>query len=119
MSSRARAIKLNCLECAGGSPREVTLCHLIDCPLWPFRFGYSIKDRRFEKRMLCARRRYPDECGKICEMIRDYQENMPKSPEFEQFITLFETNTAPDKQGNSSEEEELEIEKILGIFRKK
>ena len=35
--TRGRAIKLYCFECAGDNSYEVLLCHLYDCPLWPFR----------------------------------------------------------------------------------
>lgn len=37
--NRAKAISKYCLECSGGSSKEVTLCHLFDCPLWLHRFG--------------------------------------------------------------------------------
>ena len=39
--SKGTAIKAYCRECAGGSYLEVVVCHLTDCPLWPFRTGYS------------------------------------------------------------------------------
>lgn len=118
MLSRARAIKLNCLECAGGSPREVTLCHLIDCPLWPFRFGYSVKDRRFEVRMLSAQKRYPDEFAEIREAIRQCPKNMPKSPKIEQMDALSENNAAEDTP-DSLEGEEIDIDEFFSISRKK
>lgn len=34
-----RAIRQKCLECAGDQQSEVRLCHMDDCPLWPFRMG--------------------------------------------------------------------------------
>ena len=34
-----RAIRAQCLECAGGSPNEVKLCRIERCPLWRYRFG--------------------------------------------------------------------------------
>jgi len=34
-----KAIRKNCLDCSGGSPKEVKLCHIEDCPLYQFRFG--------------------------------------------------------------------------------
>ncbi len=37
--SRAKAIRKKCLECCGGSPREVRLCAITDCPLWSYRSG--------------------------------------------------------------------------------
>ena len=38
-----KAIRLKCLECTCGSSHEVSLCHLSDCPLFPFRFGRNPK----------------------------------------------------------------------------
>ena len=37
--NRAKAIAKYCIECSNESVKEVTLCHLFDCPLWPHRFG--------------------------------------------------------------------------------
>jgi len=34
-----QAIRLNCLECGDGTPKQVRGCHIDDCPLYPFRFG--------------------------------------------------------------------------------
>ena len=36
--SPVKAIRKHCLECAGSS-KEVTLCPIQECPLYPFRFG--------------------------------------------------------------------------------
>ncbi len=42
-SSRRRspyqAIRTKCVDCSGGSYREVTLCPVVDCPLWAWRLG--------------------------------------------------------------------------------
>lgn len=35
--SKSMSIKKYCLECAGDSALEVTLCHIFDCPLWSHR----------------------------------------------------------------------------------
>lgn len=37
--SALKAIRLNCLQCSGNSSKEVKLCVMSDCPLYPFRFG--------------------------------------------------------------------------------
>ena len=37
--SRGKAIRAKCLDCCCGSPSEVARCHIVKCPLWPFRFG--------------------------------------------------------------------------------
>jgi len=34
-----KAIRANCLDCSGGSPAEVKLCGITDCPLRPYRLG--------------------------------------------------------------------------------
>jgi len=34
-----KAIRAKCLDCCGGSAREVALCEIEDCPLFPYRFG--------------------------------------------------------------------------------
>jgi hypothetical protein len=38
-----KRIREKCLECCGGSPKEVRYCPLTDCPLWPVRFGHKPK----------------------------------------------------------------------------
>jgi hypothetical protein len=37
--SPMRAIRAKCLDCSGGSKKEVELCQVKDCPLWCFRSG--------------------------------------------------------------------------------
>ena len=34
-----KSIRAKCLDCCGGSAKEVRLCPIPDCPLFPFRFG--------------------------------------------------------------------------------
>jgi len=34
-----KAIRLNCLDCCGGSRKEVRLCPVKDCTLHPYRMG--------------------------------------------------------------------------------
>jgi hypothetical protein len=41
--SPLKQIRLQCLECCGGSVKSVRLCCAIDCPLWHLRFGKSPK----------------------------------------------------------------------------
>lgn len=52
--SRTRAIKVNCFECAGDNAFEVLLCHLEDCPLWPYRTS------NHEKRLKIYLEKHPD-----------------------------------------------------------
>lgn len=56
--TKAKAIRLNCRECAGGSWGEVLCCHLMDCPLWPWRTGYSAKANEESLRKYLAK--HPD-----------------------------------------------------------
>jgi len=48
--SRITAIKKKCLEC-GGTSKEVTICHLFECPLWKYRTGDNIKSQGYKERM--------------------------------------------------------------------
>ena len=34
-----KAIRAKCLDCCVGSPKEVQLCEISDCALYPFRMG--------------------------------------------------------------------------------
>jgi len=72
--NKSQAIRLNCLDCSGDSPKEVTICHIAHCPLWPFRFGYSTKDKRYKKRMGAAKRNYPEEYKEMLKLISDGDE---------------------------------------------
>jgi len=71
--NKSQAVKCYCLECSGDSPKEVTLCHIVDCSLWPFRFGYSVKDKRYEKRIEAARRNYPEEYKDMLKLRSEIQ----------------------------------------------
>lgn len=39
-----QAIRQYCIECSGGSMKNVRDCSMADCPLWPFRFGKPGKE---------------------------------------------------------------------------
>jgi hypothetical protein len=34
-----KAIRAKCIDCSGGSTSVATECHILDCPLWPYRLG--------------------------------------------------------------------------------
>jgi hypothetical protein len=36
---RHKDLRNHCLECSGGSKRDVRGCAIINCPLWPYRMG--------------------------------------------------------------------------------
>jgi hypothetical protein len=84
------------MRCSGDSPKEVTLCHIADCHLWPYRFGFSINDKRFKKRMASARREYPAEFGEMLELVSEYLADMPNSLEKAQIRAFFEENSGSE-----------------------
>ena len=42
---KGQAIRVFCLDCAGGSAGEVHLCHSFSCPLYPYRYGTNTRRR--------------------------------------------------------------------------
>jgi len=77
---RSTAIAKKCLECSGDSFKEVTLCHIFDCPLWEYRFGNSLKSNPFHARMKRAKARHPKEIDEIIKIIKEdsnYIKNIP------------------------------------------
>ena len=42
--TRAKAIRLKCLDCCCGNTAEVRKCPAEHCPLWRYRMGKEIKD---------------------------------------------------------------------------
>lgn len=56
MLTPIRAIRQKCIDCCGGSYKEVELCHLEDCPLFPYRFGKRPEtvQRQGEQRRITA-----------------------------------------------------------------
>jgi len=49
-----KAIRSNCLECSGDNKKEVKLCQITDCPLYPFRLG---KNPNYKRRQLTEEQR--------------------------------------------------------------
>lgn len=45
--SRAKAIRLKCLDCCVYQANEVKLCVSYDCPLWRYRMGHEEKDNLY------------------------------------------------------------------------
>jgi hypothetical protein len=46
MVTPLKAIRKNCIECSGGSVKEVAMCVIPDCALYPFRFGKNPYSKR-------------------------------------------------------------------------
>lgn len=34
-----KAIRMKCLDCCSGQNKEIRLCTVINCPIYPYRFG--------------------------------------------------------------------------------
>jgi hypothetical protein len=41
-----KIVRINCIECVGGSEAEVRRCRLLHCPFWPYRMGSNPFNRR-------------------------------------------------------------------------
>jgi hypothetical protein len=39
MKTAVKSIRAYCIECGDGTYKEVRLCPIDDCPLYPYRFG--------------------------------------------------------------------------------
>ena len=46
--TRAKAIRLKCIDCCCGNMAEVRRCPSEHCPLWRYRMGKEIKDENVE-----------------------------------------------------------------------
>ena len=44
-----QAIRAKCLDCSYGEPKEVRLCPVKNCPLWPYRMGRRPAAQQDEK----------------------------------------------------------------------
>lgn len=42
--TRAKAIRLKCIDCCAGQPSEVRRCTAVKCPLFPYRMGREDKE---------------------------------------------------------------------------
>ncbi len=76
--NKAHSIRKKCLDC-GGSPKEVSVCNLVDCPLWLFRFGFSMNDQRFMLRMRKAKQNFPVEFQEMENRLTEYLKTLPNS----------------------------------------
>lgn len=86
--TKAQAIKKHCLDCSGHQAKEVTLCHLIYCPLWEFRFGNCLKNKNFNKRMQGAKKAYPKDFKEMIISMSDMPlDNV--SLEVKAFVSIF------------------------------
>ena len=66
--TKQEAIRRYCVECAGNSHKEVTLCCLVDCPLWPWRTGQHLSSKVYVDRIAAALRKYPDDVAELINL---------------------------------------------------
>jgi len=77
----SKRITMKCFGCAG-TAKEVTLCHLFDCPLWANRFGYSMKSKRYAERMKKAEKYYENDIKEFAYLgvkMTDFYKEHPVS----------------------------------------
>ena len=58
--TKMEAIKRKCLDCAGGTRIDVTLCHVFSCPLWEYRCGCLTRSKPYKARLETAKRKHPE-----------------------------------------------------------
>ena len=49
--TRAKAIRLKCLDCSNQQSKEVKLCPITDCSLWRYRQGSEERDDVYYKNL--------------------------------------------------------------------
>lgn len=59
--SRAKAIRLKCLDCSAQQAHEVRRCPCTDCPLWRYRMGREERDELYKPRNNGASSRFSEE----------------------------------------------------------
>ena len=72
--NKLKCIREFCLECAGDSHKEVTLCPAMDCPLWEYRTGTHVSSPVYKQRLDTARQNYPSEVAEfdaVCANMND------------------------------------------------
>jgi len=75
-----KRMKMKCLDCAGGSSKEVTLCHLFSCPLWSVRFGCTQKSKEYQTRMKGAEKYHKKDIEELKEMGIDFKDFYKEHP---------------------------------------
>jgi hypothetical protein len=68
--TRAKAIQTHCYGCAGDSAKEVALCCVQDCPLYPYRFGNSPGSKAYKERMKLAKERWPEDYASTMAILK-------------------------------------------------
>lgn len=42
-----KAMRAKCMDCSCGMAKEVKMCPIKDCPLWPYRMGKRPKNEKY------------------------------------------------------------------------
>jgi hypothetical protein len=87
------AIRKHCLECAGDSRKEVTLCPLFDCPLWPWRTGTHTSSKTYVERVTRTLEGSPEEVAELGKLGVDVSRFIPFSAEKPQRAGRAEKNS--------------------------
>ena len=79
--TKQAAIRKHCLECAGDSRKEVSLCHLFDCPLWPWRTGTHTTSKTYVARINKTLESCPEAVAALGKLGVDISRFIPFSAE--------------------------------------
>ena len=63
--TRQRAIAKYCRECSGDSPKDVTLCSILSCPLWEYRCGCHTSSKSYKARIRSAFKNFESEVAEL------------------------------------------------------
>lgn len=58
--NKTKAILEKCKECMHDYKDDILLCEYVECPLWPYRIGYTVATQKYKARMKTANTKYPD-----------------------------------------------------------
>ena len=58
--NKTKAILEKCKECMDGHKDDIILCEYVECPLWPYRIGYTLGTKKYQARMKTAKIKYPE-----------------------------------------------------------
>jgi hypothetical protein len=64
-NTHAEAIKKKCLHCGAGTYKEVVLCPVRRCSLYPYRFGFEPGSKRYLQKLKMAKRKWPTEFREV------------------------------------------------------
>jgi len=133
--SKSKAIKLKCLDCSGGSHKDVKLCQIFDCPLWSFRLGYSTTSPRYMRTMDEVKRNHAAELQELVQEGTDIScffeapnnkiaDSAPEDQEVDENATLPPTPQAHTniikrfpKKENMSQGDDDELPPLLKLMR--